>query len=145
MAPSIIHGFMLSYVHHATRYGEMAPETRPQFDLIFVDGDKRSYQDYYDTILSLKLLSPTGLIIFDNALWKGLLSDVANNLAEGGDGSLKEEDYGAKFTARQLKLAKDLHGFNTYVRLDPRTEQSMLPIRDGLLFVRWKGFERRTQ
>jgi len=120
----------------------MPVEERPQFDIIFVDADKK-YTDYYDTLLALKLLSPTGLILFDNALWKGLLNDVATNIAQGGNGMLDENDYFGKFTTRQLKLAKQLHDFHQHVRLDPRTEQSFLPLRDGLLLVRWKGFERR--
>ena len=45
-----------------------------QFDIVFLDGDKRQYTDYYERILQSNLLAPGGLIIADNVLFKGLVS-----------------------------------------------------------------------
>jgi hypothetical protein len=74
---------------------------------------------------------------------KGLVPELAQRMADGQGDSLPLEEFEAKgFTKRQVKLAEVLHDFNTHVRQDPRTEQAFLPLRDGLLFIRWKGFER---
>lgn len=42
------------------------------FDLIFVDADKRAYEEYVDAILSPEapLLAPNGVLLIDNTLWK---------------------------------------------------------------------------
>lgn len=36
------------------------------FDLIFVDANKDGYEEYVNTILDRKLLSPNGIILCDN-------------------------------------------------------------------------------
>ncbi|CAG8790897.1 5782_t:CDS:2, partial [Dentiscutata erythropus] len=41
-----------------------------QYDLIFLDGDKRNYINYYNTILERNLLSDNGIIAVDNGLTK---------------------------------------------------------------------------
>lgn len=119
---------------------------RPQFDVIFVDGDKKRYQEYYDFILEHNLLAGGGIMIVDNVLWKGLVPELARRLGkEGEDAVLPVEEFeGLGFTKRQIQLAKVLHDFNMHVRADMRTEQAFLPVRDGLLTIRWKGFERTT-
>jgi predicted O-methyltransferase YrrM len=60
------------------------------FDVIFLDGDKRSYRDYYDVITRNRLLAPTGVLVADNVLWKGLVLEVAKEQANGGTGALSE-------------------------------------------------------
>lgn len=42
-------------------------------------------------------------------------------------------------TPRRLKIAESLDGFNKRVREDPRVEVLMLPLRDGLSVVTWRG------
>jgi hypothetical protein len=55
-----------------------------------------------------------------------------------------QEKYGPMgFSKRELKLAEVMHDFNMHVRSDAHVEKAFLDTRDGLLFVRWKGFERR--
>ncbi len=125
---------------------------RPSFDLVFVDGDKKRYKEYYDFILKHKLLAGGGVMVVDNVLWKGLVPELGRRLGKqvvdgGADVPPEEllplaEFEPLGFTKRQVQLASVLHNFNMYVRGDPRTEQAFLPIRDGLLVVRWKGFER---
>ena len=40
-----------------------------EFDMAFIDGDKRTYRETYETVLSL--LRPGGFILADNTLWDG--------------------------------------------------------------------------
>jgi len=84
------------------------------FDLIFIDADKNNYPNYYE--LSLNLLSSNGIIIIDNMLWHG---DVAN---------LKKND-------SQTSTIRDL---NKKIQNDSRVEFSLLPLSDGLSFIRKK-------
>lgn len=85
----------------------------------------------------------SGLIIADNVLWKGLVPRLARQLLQGGPPSLSLEEYEPLgYTKRQLQLTEVMHSFNMHVRADPRTEQAVLNLRDGLLFVRLKGAER---
>lgn len=81
-------------------------------DLAFIDGDKAEYLDYYEAILP-KMRSG-GLMIFDNVLWHGR---VINSLAFDND-------------------TKSIRDLNDFVFKDSRVEVVMLPIADGLSFVR---------
>jgi caffeoyl-CoA O-methyltransferase len=83
-----------------------------RFDLIFVDADKRNYSKYFD--ISLELLNKESLIIFDNVLWRG---DVSN------------DDINDKQT-------NNMRDFNTLVKNDKRVEKIILPIGDGLTICR---------
>ena len=82
------------------------------FDLIFIDADKENYKNYFN--LSLELLNESGLIIIDNVLWKGTVSNSDNN----------------------EKLTKVIREFNLYVRKDDRVEKTILPLGDGVTVCR---------
>ena len=84
------------------------------FDLIFIDADKNNYNNYYE--LSLQLVSSNGLIIIDNMLWNG---DVAN----------------ATITD---KTTESIRALNKKILEDSRVEFSLLPLADGLSFIRKK-------
>ena len=84
------------------------------FDLIFIDADKNNYPNYYE--LSLNLIPSNGIIIIDNMLWHG---DVAN---ENNNDS-------------QTNTIRDL---NLKIQNDNRVEFSLLPLSDGLSFIRKK-------
>ena len=84
------------------------------FDLIFIDADKNNYPHYYE--LSLKLLPSNGIIIIDNMLWGGSVAD------------LSDDDNQTK-TIRLL---------NEKIQNDKRVEFSLLPLSDGLSFIRKK-------
>ena len=84
------------------------------FDLIFIDADKNNYTNYYE--LSLNLIPSNGIIIIDNMLWHG---DVAN---ENKNDS-------------QTNTIRDL---NLKIQKDNRVDFSLLPLSDGLSFIRKK-------
>lgn len=81
------------------------------FDLAFIDADKRGYVAYYDAIVPL--VRPGGLIVADNVLWNGLVLDPE-----------PDPDTAA------------IIAFNDHVAADPRVEQVMLTVRDGMTLVR---------
>ena len=78
------------------------------FDIVFIDADKDNYKNYYNKVI--EMTNHGGLIIIDNVLWHGEVADKNNN---------------KKFT----KIIRD---FNSYVKIDKRTEQIILPLGDGL-------------
>ena len=84
------------------------------FDFIFIDADKRNYKNYYE--LGLSLLRQNGIILFDNVLWSGAVSDP------------KDQD------ANTIALRE----LNEMLYKDNRIELSMIPVGDGLTIVRKK-------
>jgi predicted O-methyltransferase YrrM len=82
------------------------------FDLIFIDADKKSYDDYYER--SLNLVRPGGLILLDNVLWSGRVADPDN-------------------AERQTEA---LRALNAKLHADPRISLSLLPLGDGLTLAR---------
>merc|ERR1712194_180372 len=85
-------------------------EKGDKFDLIFIDADKENYIEYYE--IGLKLLANDGIILADNSLC-ALLYDQ-----EGDLGSTR------------------LHLFNQHVKNDPRTEQVVLTMREGITLIK---------
>lgn len=83
------------------------------FDLVYIDADKRQYEEYYEE--ALRLLPPGGFIIADNTLW---------------DGHVVEPDH-----ARDHQTAGIIR-FNDRVAGDPRVEKVIIPLRDGLTIIR---------
>lgn len=85
-------------------------ELEGEFDLVYLDGDKLSYQFYFTKILDM--LKPGGLIVADNVLWDGTV--------------LNPED----------QKAMAIAAFNKQVAEDERVEQVLLPVRDGVNIIR---------
>lgn len=92
-----------------------APKLGITFDLAFVDGDKRTYVETYEMVLSL--LRPGGYIIADNTLWDGHVTDPAY-----------DHDH----------QTQGIRRFNDHVAADNRVEQVIVPLRDGLTLIRKK-------
>jgi len=82
-----------------------------QFDLVFIDADKKNNGLYYDLVFNQ--VRPGGLIIVDNVLWSGKV--------------LK----GAQDTD-----TKNIRTFNDKIAADTRVEKLILPVRDGLFVIR---------
>ena len=83
-----------------------------QFDLVFIDADKREYCAYLDAVADL--VRNDGWIIADNTLWDGHVIDPAYD---------KE------------KQTLGLRAFNEKVAANERFEQVILPVRDGLTLI----------
>lgn len=94
---------------------EVLPTLPPSelFDLVFVDADKREYIANYEQLFPLVRVG--GLILADNTLW---------------DGHIIEPEYDHD------KQTLALRAFNDHIQADPRVENVILPIRDGLTFIR---------
>ena len=92
-----------------------APKLGVEFDMAFIDGDKRTYIDTYE--MALNLLRPGGFILADNTLW---------------DGHVLEKP---RPSDRQTA---GIEAFNDYVAADSRVEKVFLPLRDGLTLIRKK-------
>lgn len=89
------------------------PAINEQFDIVFIDADKKNYSTYYDLIFDQ--VRPGGYIIADNVLWSGKVLDIQKN------------------NDRETVLIDE---FNKKVHHDIRVEHQLLPIRDGLMIAR---------
>lgn len=89
------------------------PKLEGSFDLVFIDADKENYIHYYDMLLPRLRLG--GWMLIDNVLWSGkVVEPVKGNDIE---------------TLTLLEL-------NKKVTEDPRVDNLLLSIRDGLMLVR---------
>jgi caffeoyl-CoA O-methyltransferase len=86
-----------------------------KWDLVFIDADKTGYINYYE--LLVPRLSERGILLVDNVLFHG---EVLSPTITG-------------------KNAKAIHAFNEHVKKDPRTEQVMLTVRDGISLIKKKN------
>ena len=84
-----------------------------QFDLVFIDADKREYSEYYKLVLPLIPLG--GFILADNILWNGKVVEPESADDEQTRGILE---------------------FNKLVQEDSRVENVILPVRDGIMLIR---------
>jgi predicted O-methyltransferase YrrM len=94
---------------------DVIPTLNEEFDIVFIDADKRNYAAYYDLVFDK--VRKGGYIISDNVLWSG---KVVNEYEKSD---------------LDTKILKD---FNAQLHNDPRVENILLPIRDGLMIVRKK-------
>ena len=89
------------------------PTIDEQWDLVYIDANKRDYIAYLDCLLPS--LYPGSFIIADNTLWDGKVCDTIKN-------------HDAQTVA--------LDAFNTYVATHPRLSSVIIPLRDGLTLIR---------
>lgn len=90
-----------------------APKLGILFDMAFIDGDKRTYVETYEMVMSV--LRPGGYILADNTLWDGHVTDHAYDRDHQTVG---------------------IRRFNDHVAADKRVEKVILPLRDGLTIIR---------
>jgi predicted O-methyltransferase YrrM len=83
------------------------------FDLVFIDGDKRQYLEYYKKILQKVKIG--GYILADNVLWDGKVVEELQ----------KSDEY-----------TKGILEFNNFAANDLRVEKVILPVRDGITIIR---------
>jgi caffeoyl-CoA O-methyltransferase len=95
---------------------QMAGRTRgEQFDLVFIDADKAGYLDYVEFLLDSELLAPRAVIAVDNTLMQGQPYCADADLPANG-----------------AAIAR----FNAALTYDPRVEQVLIPLRDGVTLIR---------
>ena len=87
-------------------------DTKQRFDFVFIDADKENNKNYFNQ--SLDLIDKDGLIIIDNVLWHGEVTDKT----------------------KQDKLTLSIREFNSYVNSDKRVENLIIPLGDGLTICR---------
>ena len=92
---------------------KIIPSLNETFDLVFIDGDKTEYLDYYHAVFDK--VRKGGFILADNVLWSGKVVEAVDN---------------------NDKQTKGLVQFNDFVKNDTRIEKMILPIRDGLFLIR---------
>lgn len=100
---------------------EIAPTLGKQFDMVFIDGDKREYPAYYRMLMGddggAPLVHSGSILLADNILWYGkVVEKVAHNDHQ----------------------TQGILEFNRMVRDDERVESFILPLRDGLNMIRVK-------
>lgn len=90
---------------------EIIPTLDHKFDMVFIDAAKNEYKFYFEILIDKMNIG--GVIIVDNVLWFGkVMGDKRDN-----KGIILDE-------------------FNKMVLAEPRVENMILPIRDGLQLIR---------
>ncbi|MGN0191106.1 MAG: O-methyltransferase [Candidatus Cryptobacteroides sp.] len=83
------------------------------YDLVYMDANKRDYCEYYDLVFPH--LKKGGWILADNVIWDGkVCADAPSN----------------------DRQTQSILRFNEMVAADPRVENVILPVRDGLNIIR---------
>jgi len=90
---------------------KIIPTLTEVFDLVFMDADKENYSLYYDVVIDK--LPSGGLILADNVLWSGKVVQPNTD-----------------------KDTKAILEFNNKVKDDPRVENLLMPLRDGVMMIR---------
>lgn len=97
---------------------DVVPGLGECYDLVFIDGDKREYPDYYRMLMEGGLVHSGSYILADNILWYGKVTEQ----------NIKPSDL----------QTRGIVEFNRMVREDDRVENVIIPIRDGINLIRVK-------
>ena len=92
---------------------DIIPALKETFDLVFIDADKTNYSNYFDLVFDK--LTKGAYIIADNVLWSGKVVQ-----------KVEEHDMETKAIVE----------YNEKIHNDPRVENILFPIRDGLMIAR---------
>jgi len=104
-------GLQEAVVLHTGDARTIIPSLKEEFDLVFIDGDKEQYLDYYRAAFGQTRTG--GYIIADNVLWNGKV------IAPSGD-----------------KETNGIIKFNEFIKKDTRVDKLIIPFRDGLMLIR---------
>jgi predicted O-methyltransferase YrrM len=117
-----LYEFSNSYFHKAGVAGcilqvtgraqEVIPGLDLSFDLVYIDGDKREYVEYYDLVIDK--VKKGGFILVDNVLW--------------GEKVLEKET--------KDQQTRGIIEFNEMIIRQKNIEIIILPLRDGLMIIR---------
>lgn len=94
---------------------EIIPALDEEFDIVFIDADKRNYINYYHQVFNK--VKKGGYIIADNVLWSGKVLEQYEKLD---------------------KSTQIIMDYNKLIHEDERVQEVLLPIRDGLMIARKK-------
>jgi predicted O-methyltransferase YrrM len=97
------------------RAQDIIPGLDHLFDLVFIDGDKREYTEYFNAVI--EKVKPGGFILADNVLWGEKVLD--NNTKDPQTSGIIE--------------------FNEMIRTRQDIEKVLLPVRDGIMMIRKKA------
>ena len=100
-------------IQHIGDADDIIPQLDEKFDLVFIDADKRKYLSQYNLVFPKVAIG--GVIIADNTLWAG---KVVQKVVSNDDQTI------------------GIMQFNDFVKIDPRVETFMIPIRDGMTVLR---------
>ena len=92
---------------------DIIPTLQESFDMVFIDADKTNYSNYFDLVIDK--LPKGAYIITDNVLWSGKVVQ-----------KVEECDMETKAIVE----------YNQKIHNDPRVENILFPIRDGLMIAR---------
>ncbi len=91
---------------------EIIPTLDYEWDLVFIDAEKKDYLDYYQLVLPK--VRKGGYLLADNVLWSGKVVET-----------VKANDH----------ETQKIMAFNQFVQKDERVKNMMLPFRDGILCI----------
>ena len=91
---------------------DILPQLEGRFDMVYIDGDKREYCDYYDLVFDR--VCSGGIILADNTLWGGKVLEKPNPNDQ-----------------HTIEIIR----FNEKIKQDKRIEKIILPLRDGLTII----------
>ena len=94
---------------------ELFPSFKEEFDMVYIDADKRDYCLYYDLVFPH--LRPGALIMADNTLWSGKVVEENHTPSD--------------------RQTQGILEFNEKIKNDDRIEKVIVPVRDGLTMI-WK-------
>ncbi|MEN2284166.1 O-methyltransferase [Algoriphagus sp. SE2] len=93
---------------------DILPELEGPFDMVFIDADKINNEKYFDLLIDK--MTTGSVLMVDNVLWSGKV--------------LSESDQ------KIDKDTKAIIDFNAKINNDPRVENVLLPVRDGIMIAR---------
>ncbi len=101
---------------HIGDAAEVLPALGKQYDMAYMDANKRTYCETYEMLLPM--MRPGGFILADNTLWDGKVTDPQDH-----------------HDPQTLGISL----FNDMIAADPRVNRVILPLRDGLTLIRVKS------
>jgi caffeoyl-CoA O-methyltransferase len=93
---------------------DIIPSLDRIFDLVYIDGDKREYTEYYQLVIDK--VKPGGFILVDNVFWGGKALDTETSDPQ----------------------SIGIISFNEMIQMDSTIEKVIIPLRDGLMLIRKK-------
>ena len=105
-------GLESSIIQINGRAQDIIPEMKQTFDLVYIDGDKREYTEYYNIVIDK--IKSGGFIIADNVLWGNKVLDNNNKDPQ----------------------TRGINEFNEMIRKQTNIEKLILPVRDGVMLIR---------